>query len=99
MQVNYKLMTGVWGTNRDDGHRGDIPRGTSSPVTTSHRRCISCFRGVIVRRIYVPLKLISANNEPGREVTKGARSRHRASCWWPNDTGHRLRRRRHHRRS
>ncbi|EFN62360.1 hypothetical protein EAG_01550 [Camponotus floridanus] len=64
---------------RDDGHHRDIPHGPSSPVTTLHRRCISCFRGVIVRCIYAPLKLISANNETGREVTKGARSRHRSS--------------------
>lgn len=90
-------MSYVRGAIRDDGHYRDTPRGPSNPVTTLHRRCISCFRGVIVRCIYAPLKLISANNETGREVTKGARSQHRSS-WWPDDTGHLLhrhRRRRH----
>ena len=50
---------------------------SSNPVTTPRRRCVSCSRGVIVRRIYAPLKLISSNNKPGREVTKGARSQQR----------------------
>lgn len=59
--------------SQSQGQR-DIAEDSSSPVTTLRRRCISCFCGVIVRRIYAPLKLISANNKPGREVTKGARS-------------------------
>lgn len=60
-------MSDVWG----DQSRRYLQQAWVT--TLLHRRCISCFRGVIVRCIYAPLKLISANNEPGREVTKGAR--------------------------
>lgn len=36
----------------------EIPRSVPcSPVTMLHRRCISYFRGVIVRRIYGAVKI------------------------------------------
>ncbi|KYN33222.1 hypothetical protein ALC56_12371 [Trachymyrmex septentrionalis] len=64
------------GGAREDSEGGSR-FNSSNPVTTPRRRCVSCSRGVIVRRIYAPLKLISSNNKPGREVTKGARSQQR----------------------